>query len=256
MFERPHAPDASFSLRFSRILILAAAPIECDAIARGFDAPPPSRPWSPQPLAPGWSLVRTGVGKADAAGAAAAALSHTNLHTDPHTNPHATLQPALLSLGIAGSLEPGLPPGSILAADRSAFADEGLDTPQGFRSLADMGFAPDPAIGRGLPGDPALLHHLTADLPDLRRGTIATVSTCSGTDARAHALRARTGALAEAMEGAAVALVAWRLGLPFAELRVISNTTGDRDRQQWDLQGSLSTLERLARRWAENLRQG
>jgi futalosine hydrolase len=44
------------------------------------------------------------------------------------------------------------------------------------------------------------------------------------------------------MEGAAVALAAVRLGLAFGELRVISNTTGDRARQQWDLKGALARL--------------
>lgn len=251
MFEPRDRPDASSEPRFLPVLIVAAAPRECDAIARGFDAPPPDRPWSPRQLAPGWTLVRSGVGKADAAGAAAA-FSDPEPHSAPHTQPPS----AILSLGIAGSLEPGLPLGSIVAADRSAFADEGIETPEGFRSLADMGFAPDPAIGGGIPGDPALLDHLALGVPDLHRGTIATVSTCSGTDAAAAAVRARTGARAEAMEGAAVALVAWRRGLRFAELRVISNTTGDRERQQWDLEGSLAVLERLARRWAENLPRG
>jgi futalosine hydrolase len=71
---------------------------------------------------------------------------------------------------------------------------------------------------------------------------IATVSTCSGTNALAREIVTRTGAEVEAMEGAAVGLVASRLGVGFAEVRVISNTTGDRGSQQWDLPGALAAL--------------
>ena len=67
----------------------------------------------------------------------------------------------------------------------------------------------------------------------------------------AHEVARRTRAVAEAMEGAAVGFTARRLGLAtgsapaFAELRVISNTTGDRSRQVWDLPRALSRLEQL-----------
>jgi futalosine hydrolase len=55
----------------------------------------------------------------------------------------------------------------------------------------------------------------------------------------------RTGALVEAMEGAAAALVARRLGVPMAEVRVISNTTGDRKAQRWEMSDALATLAQV-----------
>jgi nucleoside phosphorylase len=48
------------------------------------------------------------------------------------------------------------------------------------------------------------------------------------------------------MEGAAVGLVCHRLRVPFAEVRVVSNTTGHRERQQWDIKGAVSKLELVA----------
>jgi futalosine hydrolase len=45
------------------------------------------------------------------------------------------------------------------------------------------------------------------------------------------------------MEGAAIAHIATRLGIPCGELRVVSNTCGDRQRQRWDLAGALAKLE-------------
>jgi futalosine hydrolase len=46
------------------------------------------------------------------------------------------------------------------------------------------------------------------------------------------------------MEGAAVVHAARRLGVSAIELRVISNTTGDRDNQEWDLAGAMAALGR------------
>jgi futalosine hydrolase len=44
------------------------------------------------------------------------------------------------------------------------------------------------------------------------------------------------------MEGAAVVHAARRLKVPAIEIRTISNTTGDRTTQQWDISGALAAL--------------
>lgn len=90
--------------------------------------------------------------------------------------------------------------------------------------------------------DPELTEHL-ATLCDVQ-GVIATVSWCSGDDGCAAGVVSRTGAIAEAMEGAACA-VATQLSDPSirtGELRVISNTTGNRSKQVWDLDLALKNL--------------
>ena len=71
---------------------------------------------------------------------------------------------------------------------------------------------------------------------------IATVAICSGTDEAANEVVKRTGAIVEAMEGAAVVHAATRLSIGAIELRVISNTTGDRNKQQWRLVEALDSL--------------
>lgn len=174
-------------------------------------------------------IVRTGVGKWAAAGAAARWY-------DPAR--HA----GVLSFGVAGALPgSGLPLGAAVLADPSRFADEGLAAPDAFVPLSDMGFpddaptAPDPASRAAL-----------APLAD-RVGPIATVSTCAGTDALARAHRDRAGAVAEAMEGAAAGAAVRRTDprARFAELRVVSNTTGNRPDQAWDLPLALARMTEL-----------
>jgi futalosine hydrolase len=228
------------------VLFLVAARREAQAVLRGLsggddpswaDVPE----WTPVEVA-GATVVRTGVGKVNA-GAAAARFG-----------PGRRL---LVSIGIAGALpiEVGdaaaLEIGAAVVASASVYADEGLLAPAGFTDLAAMGFAPGPrhAPGPSFAPDARALGALgAAGLVPVR---VATVSTCSGTDALALEVARRTGAQAEAMEGAAVLHAAARLGLPAVEVRVISNTTGDRERQRWALDRSLEALgETTARVWA------
>jgi nucleoside phosphorylase len=65
-------------------------------------------------------------------------------------------------------------------------------------------------------------------------------------DLDAARLRERTGALVESMEGAAIAAMALRYGVPMLELRAVSNLTQDRDLRQWDLEGAIAAAARAA----------
>ncbi|MCB9838803.1 MAG: futalosine hydrolase [Phycisphaeraceae bacterium] len=236
-------------------LLVVAAPKEAEAVLRGLGAGDPVgggfRRWEVIPARPGFEVLMTGVGKACAAGAVAMALD-----LDRHS--------ALISTGIAGALPGAGAPGvrEVVLADTSVYADEGIETPDGFHDVASMGFSPAPpgleAMGLRVGGDPALLAALRG-LSD-RVGAIATVSTCAGTDGGASRIAARTGAVAEAMEGAAVGFTGLSVAqarrsaaAPFAEIRVISNTTGDRGAQRWDLPGALDRLARLAGEMADKL---
>lgn len=213
--------------RERRILIAIATPLEA---GRLFDPDRlPRAEWSATEIAPRVELVITGVGKSNAAGAAGKFL-------DPERHC------GVLSLGVAGALPgSGLEPGDVVAASACVFADEGVETPDGFQDCAAMGFPLGRFPGSAVPVDPEWMRFLAPRCRVL--APIATVSTCSGTDSLASRVRARTGAVAEAMEGAAVAQVAHRLGLKAGEVRAVSNTTGDRPRQRWDIARALTALK-------------
>ncbi|HMN40157.1 MAG TPA: futalosine hydrolase [Phycisphaerales bacterium] len=235
----------------NNVLVVVAAPAEAKAVASGLGCSPPERDREPVDAGDGWRLLRSGVGKVNAAGAVTRWL------------PHAGPQPIVLNLGVCGSLpHANAPPPllSVVVASACTYADEGAITPAGFVDTAALGFpmwdgahsanGHCPAISTDAHLRQALAGALRSELGSaLRVGPIATVSTCSGTDASATDAAARTGALAEAMEGAAIAhALGPRAGVApgFAEIRVVSNTTGDRDRQTWDLPGSLAVLTRVA----------
>jgi futalosine hydrolase len=212
-----------------KVLVAIAAEVEARAVLAGLGASADViHPWRLLPVGPRIDLVLTGVGKAAAAGAVARVL-------DP------ALHSLVLSVGIAGSYGPA-PLCAVVGATESVFADEGVQTPAGFIDLASLGFPP---VDHGMSvriGE-AVVNALTPHCTLI--GAVATVSTCSGTDDLAASLQRRTGAIAEAMEGAAVGLVAHNLGVPFGELRTISNTTGDRAGQVWQLKDALAALSRV-----------
>jgi futalosine hydrolase len=224
-----------------RVLLAAAAPKEAAAALRGLggiqtgggpegDGARDLWSWRLTPVSERFDLVLTGVGKVNAAAGVLAVL-------DPRRHG------AVVSVGIAGSLPgSGLEVGQVVAATRSVYADEGLETDSGFRSLEEMGFLLGPFSGGAVPGDAALLGWL-AGVADAT-GPIATVSTCSGTDGLAARVRERTGALAEAMEGAAIghAVARRHPAVAFGELRAISNRTGRREGQGWNLDLALGRL--------------
>lgn len=67
------------------------------------------------------------------------------------------------------------------------------------------------------------------------KGTFVTVQGVSGTTRRGMMLRDRYAAIAENMEGAAVARVCEMFNLPCLEVRCISNMVEDRNLQNWRL---------------------
>lgn len=219
-------------------LLAVAAPAEARAVIRAFGVPEAAceQPWTLIPLVSGLEMVVTGVGKAAAAGGVARTL-------DPCRHR------LTLSLGIAGSLpnpDKSISIRSVVVATVCHLADDGVLTDSGFETMASLGFPPGSGLSAAIPVQAevlGLLGHLGEAL-----GPVATVSTCSGTDAAAHQVAARTGAIAEAMEGAAVAATAHRLGVWFGEIRVVSNTTGSRSGQVWDLCGALERLSDVAGR--------
>lgn len=192
----------------------------------------------------GLSTVVSGVGRVNAAIATTLALAGRGRDGS---------SPLVVSVGIAGALPdvdggPGVPIGSTIVGTAAACVEEGIATPTGFQSIAAMGFplaafVEDDAI----PADPDGLARVSACLPDAVQRPIATVATCSGTDDAAVEVVRRSRAVAEAMEGAGVLHAARLLGAAAVEVRVVSNTTGDRERQVWRLDEAFEALAGVAR---------
>lgn len=184
-----------------------------------------------------FTLLQTGVGKANSAGAVTRELVESTQQKRSYAG--------VLSFGIAGSLQTSVEIGSSVFATASVFADEGtpLVANRDWTSLEQSGWAQTNFPQQ----ETDWSRHLSLCVD--HTGVIATVSTISGTDEIAADYLKRTGALAEAMEGASIAQVCSRLNLPFAELRVISNRCGNRNVNKLDIQTSFKRLKQLVSDW-------
>jgi futalosine hydrolase len=141
-----------------------------------------------------------------------------------------------VSAGIGGGF-PAAGVGAVVVADAVVHADLGAQSPEGFLSMAELGWG---AVRH--PVDPTLALELSRRTGAIT-GAVLTVSTVTGSQQRADQLLAdHPDAVAEAMEGVGVCLAAARAGVPFAELRTIANPVGPRQRESWRIPDALAAL--------------
>ncbi len=250
-----------------RILIMTAVEAEREAVLRGLGG------------AEGFEVALAGVGPASAAartaqaigaGAAAGSPPAQNKSTtipegsaeaaegqagaDSETAAQGCPYRLVISAGIGGGFPDCAPIGSLVVADAIIAPDLGAETPEGFRSVDELGFG-----SSSIEVDRELAGRLARALADAGQptavGPVLTVTTVTGSAGTAAALTERIpGAAAEAMEGYGVALAASLYGLPAIELRAISNAVGPRDRGAWRIKDALQALEAASRTLAEVLR--
>ncbi|NQX47026.1 futalosine hydrolase [Paenibacillus tritici] len=213
--------EAADGTRAQRVLIVTAVAAEREAVLRGLRGS--SR----------FDVIAAGAGPAAAAAGTAAALA-------------AGSYGCVVSAGIGGGFPGRAPVGSLVVASEMLEAALGAETPEGFRSAAELGFG---SVSVPAPGGTvqALAAALAAAGLTVSTGPVLTVSTATGTAGTAAALAARhPEAAAEAMEGHGVAVAAHALGIAALELRAISNAVGPRDRAAWKINEALDALTAAA----------
>jgi futalosine hydrolase len=177
---------------------------------------------------------------------------------------------------------PGAAVGDIVLATQEAYSDTGSSSPEGWLSAAELGLPIANVDGTELGG----VFHLdfglalaateiveTIDwsnaiepesavvsegvpwpagvgrpksLPAVLLGPCVTSSRVTGLLSEAEAVALRWGALAESMEGAAAAHICALYGVPFLEVRGISNLVADRDRSSWQVDRAVTVAGRAA----------
>jgi futalosine hydrolase len=180
-------------------------------------------------------LCISGMGKVNAAHTATLMLARF----DPE---------ALVVFGIGGAYpSSGAGIGDLAIAKEEIAGDEGVLTREGFKDTGYIGIpllkTATSEVYTTYPASEPLVHHSLESLAARRNsrqgkihvGSFVTLSTCTGTTAHAKELEERYHGLCENMEGAAVAQVAALHGVPWLEVRGISNIVEDRDLKKWDI---------------------
>jgi futalosine hydrolase len=164
---------------------------------------------------------------------------------------------ALVLFGIGGAYpSSGAAIGDVALAHQEIAGDEGVLTHDGFMDTEHIGIpliktassviyttypASEPLLKRSLR---RLITTAESGSGKVHFGPFVTLSTCTGTSARARELEERYHGLCENMEGAAVAQVATLHGVPWLEVRGISNIVEDRDLSKWDIPRAAGSAQR------------
>jgi futalosine hydrolase len=203
----------------TRLLLLTATDIEAALLRER------AQGWA------GVSLVVSGVGAVNAAHAVTLAIASARPE-------------AIIVCGIGGAYPgSGLQIGDVVCAEAEIYGDLGASSPAGFLDMRALGFA----LTRT---EPALYNELPLQVfPVERRARFVTVNTCTGTDAAARELAARTRGAVENMEGAAVAHVAHLHGIAVGEVRGISNLVTDRDPSAWRVKEAARAAQEALAAW-------
>jgi len=168
----------------------------------------------------------------------------------------------IVNFGIGGAYPSSeLEVGDIAVASKEVYADEGVLLKDGLHSLEMTGIPLLKTRGRRyfneFPVDKRLSRlavKASGRVAHCRSGVFLTVSACTGTGKRAGELAGKFGALCENMEGAAVAHICRLYGIPFVEIRGISNMVEARDKGKWDISLAAENCQKAVVRFLEALR--
>ncbi len=232
------------------ILLLAAAPIETVLIRQQLQSNGNTETF-PYLTFAGYTggskllLAHGGIGAATMAIQATRLLSHCPIRK-------------LILFGCGGAY-PGsnLCLGDIALACSETFGDLGSQSTDGFIPLQKMGIPLQPEFTppaeQTFKLSSELLDWAATILPQAKSGPFVTVNCCSANEELSQQLRYRTGGICENMEGAAIAQLCELMNIPMLELRGISNPTGTRDSNQWNLklgaESAQQALLKLLQEW-------
>lgn len=174
--------------------------------------------------------------------------------------------------GCAGAYQGiGINVGDVCVATQEIYADLGVITPFGWKDMEDIGLQLLESGGNSFFSSFPVSQDYRANIesaaressfvsakgvkrsPKVHFGKFLTVSTISGAAERGNALYARYQGICENMEGAAAAQVSLIYGVPFIEVRGVSNMVEDRDKGKWDIPAAAANSAALIARTLERI---
>ena len=147
-----------------------------------------------------------------------------------------------LNLGVCGSFDRSISPGAVVHVTSDRFAELGAEDGDAFLSIHDLQLVGEDEF----PFEGGLLVNSAppplAPLEKLRRVTGITVNTVHGNELTIAAVRERYHPDVESMEGAAFMYACLIAGVPFAQVRAVSNVVERRNRTAWKMPQAIRAL--------------
>jgi len=156
-----------------------------------------------------------------------------------------------LNLGVCGSFVRTLPPATVVHVTSDMLPELGAQDGPRFLTLQELGLQDPDAFpltgGRLVNAQPPALPALN----ELPVASGITVNTVHGEDGSIAEVVGRCAPDVESMEGAAFMYACLATGVPFAQVRAVSNRVERRNRAGWDLAGAVRQLGHVASRLLE-----
>ncbi len=191
------------------------------------------------------ALVETGIGAVNTAQALTVVIENLGAS-------------CVLQIGIGGAFPSSqLAIGDLAVAAEEIHGEFGVIEADGWSDGETIGIPQingDPPIYNRIPMDDSACKSAQAAAREaaldlgcrVESGAFLTVQNVTGTDDQAGLLDTRFAPLCENMEGAAAAQVCCLYGVPFAEIRGISNIVGARDLSKWKIPAASAAAQSAA----------
>src|SRR5258708_5614916 len=141
----------------------------------------------------------------------------------------------VLNVGLCGSFDPGLKPGTVVHVARDRIAELGAEDGDTFLTMTELKL---PAACEFTNLSPPNI----AALKELQVVSGVTVNTAHGNERSIAALVERYAPQVESMEGAAFMSACLVSGVRFAQVRAVSNIVERRNRSAWRIPDALAPL--------------
>jgi len=145
-----------------------------------------------------------------------------------------------LNLGLCGSFDASLTPGVVVHIVSDRLSELGAEDGDAFVAIEALPLPSDHVVDN--PSPPA-----NVALGWLPKASAVTVNTVHGNAAAIAALVARCRPQVESMEGAAFMYACRLAGVPYAQVRAVSNVVERRNRAAWKVSEAIDALAAAAR---------
>lgn len=158
----------------------------------------------------------------------------------------------IMQVGIAGTFDPTFALGKTVIVQDEIVGDMGVVEENNWKDIFDLSLEKSnhaPFKKSKLPNQNIIKFNLLK-LPQV---TAVTVNEISTNLLRIQQLKKKYNPVIESMEGAAFHYVCTKLKVPFVQIRTVSNYVGDRNKKNWEMQKSITNLNKIILKYVDKL---
>ncbi|MEN9686683.1 MAG: futalosine hydrolase [Bacteroidota bacterium] len=158
----------------------------------------------------------------------------------------------VIQAGIAGCFDQNIPLGTVVVVKDESLADTGVEEDGKWKDIFDLKLEKSsyhPYEKRKLPNQ----HLPKLNLLQLPEVNAITINQISSSPQKIAQLTKKYEPLIESMEGAALHFVCREAGIPFIQIRSISNYIGERNKARWLLKEAIENLNETLIKYLEKL---